>query len=254
MKQLLYSGVLLSMLVCGPSAWANFYTESLIYTGPPEFEEMYEYSETGPTYVSASAFGKDAEAHAEYWSVGGRLTNSWDNTYQGWIYIFSDIEKVFEVTAPGPAAITFSWTGALEVVGDPAYDGAYNLYASASLEDYTLPANDDVYWYHDLESPGTLPVSESTTFTYDFTAGDVGSLFSVGLVFDSMVSLNVGSISMDPSDSLEFSSSFYDSLKIEGISGGIQAIDNGPNVPEPSTLGLLCSALIAAVGVRKTRS
>ena len=252
MKRQLCFCVALLILACGGNAQGGFYTESLIYTGPPEFEEVYQYSETGPTYVDAGAYGKDAEAHAEYWSVGGRLTNTWDNDYQGWIYIFSDIEKQFEVTAPGPASISFTWDGLLQVVGDPAYDGEYNLYASAGIEDYTLSANADVYWYEELDAAGTLPVSESTTFTYDFSAADVGDLFSIGLVFDSMVSLAGGEFAMAPSDTLGFTSSFYNSLKITGISGGIQSTDNGPEIPEPAALSLLLIGGAAVLLRRRT--
>lgn len=241
---------LLSMLAFGQNARAVFYTESLIYTGPPEYEEVYQYSEAGPTYVNASAYGKDAEANAEWWSTGGRFSKTWDNADQGWIYVFSDIEKVFEVTAAGPATISFAWNGSLEVIGNSVYDGDYNIYASGGLDDFTLGANADVYWYYDMESPGTLPVSETTTFTYDFAPGDVGHLFSVDLVFDTMVSLNGGSISMGAGETLEFASNFYDSLQITNITGGIQTHDNGPDVPEPSTALLLCAAATAATGIR----
>lgn len=253
MKTLLCTGAFLTVLACGSAARASFYTESLIYTGPPEFDEVYQYSETGPTYVNADAFGKDAEAHAEYWSVGGRLSNTWDDAYQGWMYGFSDIEKEFEVTEAGPASISFSWTGSLQVVGDSAYDGDYYLYASAGLEDYTLAANDDVYWYEELSAGGTLNVSESTTYTYDFDAADIGSRFSIGLIFDTQVSLAGGAISMPVGDTIEFYSNFYDSLKITGISGGIQSTDDGPSIPEPTSLGLLGAVLAAAFGMRSRR-
>lgn len=257
MKKLIYFNVYISIFFWIGSAWAIHYMESLIYTGPPEYGEVYDYSENSPTYVSWTGDGRDLKAHADWWTLGGRLDSIWDNTYQGWTYVFSDMEKEFEVTAAGSASITFSWYGLLEVIGNSAHDEAYYLYANASIEDTTRKINPDEYWYYELVAVGKMNISENATFNYIFDEQDVGDIFKISLVFDTQVSIypyGSDDIIFADGESLEFTSSFYNGLKIDSITGGIAAADEGgplPAVPLPSAAWLLGSGVIGIVGIRR---
>jgi len=250
MKKLICCCVLLSIFVWGESAWAYF-SESLIYTGPDEYEEVYEEGDA-PTYASGSAYDKDVQAHAGWWSLGGQLHNVWDNNYQGWIYAFSNIEKQFQVIEAGSASINFSWEGSLQVNGNASYDNQYYLYGSALIEDRTLEANTEVDWYKELNAVGTLDISQIATFNYTFDVDDVGNIFEINLVFQTEVGLLIGGDIISSDDTLEFDSNLYNGLKIDSISGGIQALEGPPPaVPIPSTVWLFGSALITIVGVKR---
>jgi hypothetical protein len=258
MRRYLLIAASLSILICSGNTWASHYNEALIYTGPPEFGEVYDYQEHAPAYVSYTIAGKDMEAHADWWSVGGRMQNAWNNTYQGWSYLFSDTVKEFEVTAAGAASITFSWNGLLTANGSSGYDGAYYLFGQASIADSTLSVNPDAYWYYELDGIGSMNISETATFNYVFDEQDVGDLFNLTMTFDSQVGLNGGDIMFSGDDSLEFSSMFYNGLRIDSISGGIVAADEGgpfPAVPIPSAIWLLGTGLIALAktGSRKAQ-
>lgn len=251
MKKLILFSMFLAIFIWGGTAWGSFFSESLIYTGPPEYAQVYDDGNR-PTYASGSAYGKDAEARADWWELGGRLHNSWNNTYQGWIYVFADFDKDFEVTAAGPASIRFSWEGSMQAIGDSKYNNNYYLYADANVEDGSL-MNNDVYWYDELNSAVTLSISESDVFNYVFDAKDVGNFFTISLTLQTEVGLldDTQPINFTGNDSLDFTSNFYNTLKIDSISGGIEAVQGPPVVPLPSTVLLLGSSLLGLIGIRR---
>ncbi|MET0026085.1 MAG: hypothetical protein ABW101_00490 [Candidatus Thiodiazotropha sp.] len=255
MDKMLRATVLAGALMgCGP-AGAVSYMESLIYTGPPEYGEVYDYSDSAPVAVSWSGTGRDLQAQAGWWSLGGALSASWDSSHQGWSYIFSDISKEFVVTAAGAASISFSWDGLLQVEGTSAFDNQYYQYAAANINDWTLGVNADASWYHEIDSVGSQSVSETTTFDYLFTEQDIGSTFEIILDFSSQTGLSNGNLSFTDGEVLDFLSSFNDSLRITGISGGITQANGDPltSVPLPAAFWLFGSGLMGLLGFSKHR-
>ena len=98
---------------------------------------------------------------------------------------------------------------------------------------------------------GSLSTAETTLFTYDFTKGDIGEIFNISLYLETSV-VGGGSIAFSEDDTLVFDSDFYDTLKIDTISGGIEAVE-GPPIPIPGAVWLMGSGLIAMVGIRRRK-
>ena len=234
------------------NTWA-FYTESLIYTGPPEYGEPYDYNEEGATHVYFATGGREAEVSAGWWVTGGRLQRTWDSSQQGFLYIFSDIDKDFVVTSAGPASITFSWEGFLQVTGSTDYNDEYNMYANAYVNDSTSTSIFPVIdWYYEINSIGSQNIFEMDVLNYVFDEDDIGSSFNISMVFESMVSPNQ-TITFNGDDSLNFNSDTFEGFKIESITGGIAAAE-GPAlspVPIPGAVWLLGSGLIGLAGLRR---
>lgn len=260
MARRIFICVLFLIIFSSGNTWALFYNESLIYTGPPEYEEEYDYSENRTTSVNAAAHAKDAEASAGYWNLGNRFHNTWNSDYQGWIYTYAYITKDFKVTEAGSVSIDFAWDGTLQVTADSAYDGNYYLYAYASLRDFS-EINNNVSWENGLTSSGSFLISREANFSFVFDEQDIGTVFSIGLNVEAMISTNPlgSSFTINDGDQLQFDVDFTDGLKITSITGAITAEDNGPvlaaaPVPVPSAAWLLFSGLAGlAVCQRKFR-
>jgi hypothetical protein len=215
MKRVLTFLVLLSAIGSVGNAWAAYESDSLIYTGPPEYEEVYLYG-NGPTYVSGDIYNRDAEAQADWWSLGGRFQKTWDSSSQGWLYVFSDFYKDFMVTSAGQASISFSLDGLLNVDGNTDYNGKYDFYTYAYVEDSSLGINPDIEWYFTLDSVGSAVISENATFNFIFDENDIGDMFTISMAFESMVSLPIGvnKLAIADGDSLVFNSDFLNGFKI----------------------------------------
>lgn len=140
-------------------------------------------------------------------------------------------------------------------MADSAYDGDYDLYAYASVSDDTLDINDSLDWEPHILSGGSVDVSEAGMFQYEFDENDVGSQFSIFLCFETMV-VPDDDLVLSNGDQIVIYSDFFDGLKITGINGGIEALDNGPEfsvtvVPIPATGWLFVSGFIGIAGFRK---
>jgi len=106
-----------------------------------------------------------------------------------------------------------------------------------------------------IDTVGTLDISESIIFEYLFDDDDVGDYFTISLLSYIEVDL-VGEEIVFDGDTLEFLSSFNNSLEIFSITGGIAANDEGgplPTVPIPSAIWLLGSGLIGLIGLGRRK-
>ncbi|MBW1801539.1 MAG: VPLPA-CTERM sorting domain-containing protein [Deltaproteobacteria bacterium] len=138
----------------------------------------------------------------------------------------------------------------MQATGDASYnDKGWALWADASIEDYTLGVNADVYWWDELYAVGTSHPSESITFNYVFAEGDVGTIFEISMYIQTEIS--GGGPWITGGDTLAFSSDFYHSLRIDSISGGIETVDGPDLVPIPAAVWLLGSGLIGMLGIRR---
>jgi hypothetical protein len=211
-------------------------------------------------FLSVSKYGRDIEAQAGWWDLGASIHSTWDSTYQGFVWADSELNKDFVVTSAGAASISFSLNGTLQVNADSTYDDQYFVYSSASIDDYgTFGSNPMIDWYDELDNAGTMPVSHTATFNYDFSEDDIGEEFTIDLFLDLEVSpYPFGQeIEIAEGDTIELLSAFYDGFKIDGITGGIAPADGPapPTVPVPPSLWLLGSALVGLIGFRhKTMS
>jgi hypothetical protein len=245
--------ILLILFFSAASAWASS-TWLATSIGNPYFEYQGDEGPI-PAHITSSYDDREVEAQSGWWSLGGYIHSAWDSSQNGMMYAISSIEKDFTVTSAGPASITISLNGTLQVNANSAYNNQYFLYSSLLLEDdAALGNNPDVYWYDELNTSEELPVAYSTTFNYNFLESDIGHVFTTSLYFDTTLSpWTSGSayINIADGDSLEFVSSFKNGVTIDGITGGIMSADGPALVPIPPTFWLFASAIIATFGVRR---
>ncbi|MBU1193241.1 MAG: hypothetical protein KKE62_03365 [Proteobacteria bacterium] len=255
MKKRSIGWVLALCFLWASTAAAAFYSESLIYAGPPNYEYTYDDG-NGPTQVSFEMPG-NSHASAGWWSLGGDLATTWGENFQGWRYVFVSVEKELIVTAAGSAAIHFSFNGFLQVSGSTSQNGDYSLWADAEIYDDTPDPDNFEYWYQEMDEPGQMDISETYTFNYLFTEGNIGDIITLYMIFQTQVSPNNGVTPVfKDGESLSFVSSLQDSLKIDRMAGGIAAVDGpelSPSLPVPvsSSVWLVSIALAMVFGIKK---
>lgn len=255
MRKILTAAFIGLMLLCWNAvpATAEFFAEALIYNGPPDYG--YPYLEgSSPVSVNSLAAGKDSQSQTDWWSLGGGLNVTWDDSFQGWRYVFSHITKEFQVTQAGAATIQFGFQGSMQVAGSTAQNGDYYLYSGAEIYDDTLEENAAIYWYDDLSNPGQITFNEVGSFEYLFDESDIGTVFEIDLTFYTAIEPGIGvTLSFAEGESLDFISTMHDSLKIVSISDNIQAVD-GPELPQavpvPASFWILGTG-IALLAFRK---
>lgn len=244
MKTIRLASVVIALLLCGfQASFAAYISECIIYPGPPDYGEVYSYANQ-PTSASGAPYGRDIQVYGDWWDLGGRLTANWDKTSTAWLYGAVNMDKSFTVTAAGPAAISFLWSGSFQVSGNAAYDDLYSVWAAVDITDSTNPSS-ATYFYDELTQTGSLAVSRTQTYEYFFDAADIGKNILLSFEFQIEATPNSATaLLLTDQNTLNLSANFMNGLQISDLSGGLIQNDGPTAVPVPGTFWLVATGLL----------
>ena len=266
MNQKLLIYMVLSMSFCTGNAWAftNYGEINISYPlndGQNSYYQTTENSPGPPGYsntpeiVSWSQYNNSIEIKNTYWSAGIQYdyTLPSGNTTSTIAWCFADLSKEFEIVDAGQVSIGLMFDGSYGINVDPSNTSSLNQEFWIDVEGYDYWGTNTDYSYYDVLYAGaTSDVSETSTFTYIFNAGDIGKKLIIGFYIQLGV-YTTGEVA--DGDYFNYFAEFEDGLKITNIDGGenIKLLNDSGSItpiPLPASVWLLVSGIVGLAGFR----